>query len=223
MKRLFKTTTILGAAIAAAAVPMQAQQTTATTSIITGRPSVLSVTPYAGYMKFGELARVDANTQLSHKNGPLYGAQASLDVTRNLAFVGNFAYSKTQRTFGDGLGGAQDLSVGDVGFWLYDGNVELKAPLGVRAATFTPIVQAGVGQVRYSSDANDLSPATTSTAFNAGLGADFTVRAVGVRVMAKDYVTSLDWNRAENVRLRDNVKNNVAHNLAFTAGLKLAF
>jgi hypothetical protein len=84
-------------------------------------------------------------------------------------------------------------------------------------------VQAGAGQLRTSTDASNISSrARTSTALNAGAGVDVSLGTVGLRVMAKDYLTSLDWDQASDVTLRNRASRR-ANNLALTAGLKVGF
>jgi hypothetical protein len=41
--------------------------------------------------------------------------------------------------------------------------------------------------------------------------------------MVKDYITSSEWSDFANTTFDDNVKNNTANNLAFTAGLNFGF
>ena len=90
----------------------------------------------------------------------------------------------------------------------------------------TPFVQGGIGAVRYTLGVNGESQSNTDFQANVGLGADVDVGRFGLRLMVKDYLTSLQWTdfRAfadvDGTR-PDDVK--VAHNLAFTAGVRLHF
>jgi hypothetical protein len=59
-------------------------------------------------------------------------------------------------------------------------------------------------------------------AFNVGLGADVALaRGVALRLMAKDYITSLSWDDIDDVDFDDDVGDNVAHNIGLTIGLRL--
>jgi hypothetical protein len=49
------------------------------------------------------------------------------------------------------------------------------------------------------------------------------MKAIGARIMIKDYITSLAWTDADNVTFTDNVDSNVAHNIALTFGLNFGF
>jgi hypothetical protein len=213
---------IAGFALAtAAAATVGAQEQT---SVVTGRPAVFRVQPYVGVMKFGALNEYEGGVRESFDTRAVYGGQASLSVTRNLSVVGNFGYSRTRPVLKNYSASAQvPTSPSDVGIWLYDANAEYRLPVSVARGTVKPFVQAGAGQIRYSTDATDIrSRANTSTALNAGAGVDVGLGPVGLRVMAKDYLTSLDWDRADDVTLRNRASRR-ANNVALTAGLTVGF
>ena len=208
MKRL-----IVGAlALATAAAPLAAQSS---------KPPIFTIAPYIGYMNFGDYFETSNNVEFSNENGALYGAQAQLDMGRYLSLYGNFGYTSSKFTFENYFGAGQALNLDDVGVWLYDGGVQLRMPLGQDATSgFSPFVQAGAGAVRYSSESDDIaSSSSTNAAFNFGGGVDWQVGKLGIRVMAKDYVTSLDWSDFGNVELEDRK----AHNWGLTAGFKIGF
>ena len=213
---------IAGFALAtAAAATLEAQEQT---SVVTGRPAVFRVQPYVGVMKFGALNEYEGGVRESFDTRAVYGGQASLSVTRNLSVVGNFGYSRTRPVLKNYAASAQvPASPSDVGIWLYDANAEYRVPVSFVRGAVTPFVQAGAGQIRYSTDATDIrSRANTSTALNAGAGVDVGLGPVGLRVMAKDYLTSLDWDRADDVTLRNRASRR-ANNIALTAGLTVGF
>lgn len=212
MKRM-----IVGALIAGvAAAPLAAQQST-----FSGKPAVFTIAPYVGYMNFGDYFETSNNVEFSNENGALYGAQAQLDLGRYFSVTGNFGYSSTKFTFENYFGNGQNLNLNDVGVWLYDGGVQLRMPLAREATSgISPFVQAGGGAIRYSSDNDDItSSSSTNAAFNFGGGIDWQLGRLGIRLMAKDYVTSLDWSDFGNVELKDTK----AHNWALTAGFKIGF
>jgi hypothetical protein len=197
------------------------------TSIVTGHAPAIEVTPYAGYINFGSLNDYAGGVRQSFDNRAVLGAQAGLALTRNLSVVGNFAHAQTRPVYKNLPGSAQaQIGASDVGLWLYDANLEYRStrslPLGT--ASLRPFVQAGAGAVRYTTDdASISSQGKNYVTLNGGVGADLQVRGpIGLRVMAKDYVTSLDWDRANDVTLRD-PESRRAHNLAFTAGVKIGF
>lgn len=212
MKRL-----VVGAlALGAVSAPVAAQQST-----FSNKPAIFSIAPYVGYMNFGDYFESGNNVEFSNENGALYGAQAQLDLGRFVSLVGNFGYSSSKFTFENYFGNGQDLNLNDVGVWLYDGDLQLRLPLKANATNgISPFVQAGAGAIRYSSDNNDIaSNSSTNAAFNYGAGVDWQLGKLGIRVMAKDYVTSLDWSDFGNVELKDTK----AHNWGLTAGFKIGF
>lgn len=207
----------VGAALAAAvAAPMHAQ-----VGVVTAYPSVFSIVPYAGYMVYGDHFKV-TGAEFTNDNAWIIGAQAGLDFSPNFSVVGNFGWSKTNWEFEaeDGT----DLASGDVGIWLYDANIQLKLPLGTGpGSVMTPFVQGGIGAIKFSTDANDFeSKGETNVAFNAGIGLDWQFRGVGIRLMAKDYISSFRWDDIE-VLNGNAISAETSHNFALTAGLKIGF
>jgi hypothetical protein len=212
MKRL-----VVGVLIAGvAAAPLAAQQ-----SSFSNKPAVFTIAPYVGYMNFGDYFETTNNVEFSNENGALYGAQAQLDLGRYFSLIGNFGYSSSKFTFENYFGSGQNLNLNDVGVWLYDGGIQLRMPLAPEATSgISPFVQAGAGAIRYSSESDDItSSSSTNAAFNYGAGIDWQLGKLGIRLMAKDYVTSLDWSDFGNVELKDTK----AHNWGLTAGFKVGF
>ena len=208
MKRL-----IVGAvALAVSVAPIGAQSS---------KPAVFTISPYVGYMNFGDYFETSNNIEFSNENGALYGAQAQLDLGRFFSLYGNFGYTSSKFTFENYYGAGQALNLNDVGVWLYDGGIQLRMPVSRDASSgISPFVQAGGGAVRYSSESDDIrSSSSTNAAFNFGGGIDWQVGKLGIRLMAKDYVTSLDWTDFDNVELEDRK----AHNWGLTAGFKIGF
>ena len=52
------------------------------------------ITPYAGYMKFGNLVSGPLGTSVRNAGAAVYGAEATLGLTRAIALVGNVAYTQ---------------------------------------------------------------------------------------------------------------------------------
>jgi hypothetical protein len=186
---------------------------------------VLQVSPYAGWMFFGDYFKTRNDVSFSHENRPIYGAELALSFSRNVALVGNFGYSKTHWTFKNYFGPNDDLNLSSVGVWVYDGALRLQFPsVSSSGSSFIPFIQAGAGAIRYTADANDIRHGNTNFAFNAALGADFQVnRSIGIRLMAKDYITSLSWKDASSVSLEGNVGSRTANSIGVTLGLNIGF
>ena len=176
-------------------------------------------TPYAGYMKFGNLVDGPLGTSITTAGGPMYGAQLGINVTKNVAVIGNVA-----RASGDlqvGLPFIGGYSIGKSSAWLYDGGLQLSAPLGAATSLpITPFVQVGAGAMRYDVGASVVNTTATNFTYNAGLGADVAIgKALSLRVMAKDYVGKFDAQQATGF----DVGSKTTNNWALSAGLKLNF
>ena len=194
----------------ATAAPASAQRAAS------GNGKVLQVTPYAGYMRFGDYLRGPLGTSLSNADAAVYGGQLGLKLAPNVSLVGNLAYSTADVEVGiPFLGG---LSVGRSTMLLYDGGVQVDLPLP--RLPVSPFVQAGVGAIRYDIEQSFLRTQATNLAGNVGVGADVPLgRTAGLRLMAKDYIGKFDFKDATSF----DVEGRTAHNWAFTAGLRLDF
>lgn len=211
---------IVGAALLGAiAGPLNAQSG----QPVTAGHGSFYVGPYAGYMFFGDLFKGSNNVDYSNEDGGLYGVQAGFSVSPNFSLLGNFGYSKTKFTLENLPGGTQNVS-GDIGAFLYDGDLQFRLPFEQRDSWIAPFVQLGAGAIRYTQDYNNFnSKAQTNVAFNGGVGADFQWKdRVGIRLMAKDYITSLKWSN-DNTITSDVAKGQTAHNWALTAGINFGF
>ena len=199
---------VVGLTAIVAAGPLAAQQ---------AKPTVFDVSPYAGYMMFGKLFEGPIGTSVSAGSGPIYGAQASLTMVKNVAIYGNVGYSSSDLKVGLPIIGG--LDVGSSKALLYDGGVELKVPLQ-EASVVTPFVQGGVGGIRYEVSSGVLNTKATNVAYNFGGGVDVKLSPnFGVRLMAKDYLGKFDFKEATSFNLNGKMTNNVALSL----GVKLGF
>jgi hypothetical protein len=183
------------------------------------RPTAIEVTPYAGYMMFGKYLQGPLGTSITSANSPVYGGQLGIALGGNLSLIGNVAYSSSNLEVGvPFLGG---LSVGDTKVLLYDAGLQYQLPLSGAAGGLTPFVQAGAGAMRFDVKvANVVETQATNVAFNFGGGIDYQISpALGIRVMAKDYVGKFDFKDATRLSL----DGSTAHNVALSVGVKLGF
>ena len=215
---------LVGAALVeAVATPAAAQESV----VAAGKPSVFSITPYVGYVFFGDLFETSNGLEYTQDNSGIFGAEATLDLGRSVSLVGNFGYSKSHFEFErGGTAGAEFRASSDVGTFLYDGALRFRLPITNGMSTFSPYAQVGVGAVRYSFDTNDFNApgATTNVAYNAGVGATWKIGGVGLRGEVKDYITSLSWERPTDANDFNDVKDdNIAHNWAVSLGLTIGF
>jgi opacity protein-like surface antigen len=212
--------------LAAVAAPMQAQ--TPGTPVTSGQSSFY-LSPYVGYMWFGALFKFPDGTEQTLDNGAEFGVQAGVSFSPNFSLIGNFGYNKSHFELeNDEFGTGTDRRVSsDLAVMMYDANLQFRLPFiaNQMGSWLAPVGQVGIGATKYTFDTDDVfSDGKTDIAFNLGLGADFQLmKAIGARVMIKDYITSLDWTDIGSVDFDDDVKNNVAHNWALTFGLNFGF
>lgn len=204
IRRVVLSLAVVGALIGRAAVA----QTSA---------SRIEVTPYAGYMLFGDFVKGPLGTSISNAGGALVGAQLGIGLTPNVAVVGSAA-----RASGDinlGIPFFDGITVGSSSAWMFDGALQLSMPLPGRAIAFTPFVQLGAGAMRHTVKIG-LSTDATNFVGTVGAGADFGLtRTIGLRVMAKDYIGRFDVREATTLDYQPEI----AHNIGLSAGLKIAF
>ena len=194
------------------------------------------ISPYVGYMDFGRYINSingPYGSDVLLPNGPVYGGEISLSLTRNVAIYGELGYAtSSQRVTPYGTAGVFSGNTSAV--WLYDGGIQLMAPFRAEDRHWlVPFVQVGAGGVDYRLY-NYTTNGTTSDArlaWNGGVGFDYHfTRQVGLRLMAKDYIAVFDVPRTivvptagggtttQQIKAQDN--NN---NYAFTAGLNIGF
>jgi hypothetical protein len=177
--------------------------------------SRVEITPYAGYMLFGDFVKGPLGTSISNAGGAMLGAQLGIALTPNVAIVGNVA-----RASGDinlGLPFLDGITLGSSSAWMFDGALQLALPLSQSA--FRPFLQLGAGGMRHNIDVG-LSTEATNFVGVVGAGADFGLAGpVGLRIMARDYIGRFDVREATTVGYEPDI----AHNFGLTAGLRLAF
>lgn len=215
MFRKIVSSAILTAAFALVALPAGGQRIRKNRTA----DASLSISPYAGYMTFGDLVNGPLNTSLKSAAAPVYGAQLNLPLGNSLSIVGNVAYTEPDLSVGIPILG--DISFGKSRVWLYDAGLQLSAPgYGSGDRGIFPFVQVGGGAMKYDVQVSGTSRNATNAAFNAGVGADIPLaQNIGLRLVARDYIGKFDFNQATSI----NVDAKTSHNVALAAGLKLGF
>jgi opacity protein-like surface antigen len=218
--RKFLVTAGLMAAIAA---PMQAQ--TPGEAVTSGQSSFY-VSPYIGYMFFGDLFDFGGDVEYTNDDAMFFGAQLGVSFSPNFSLIGNVARAKTNFELQPANEPDERIS-DDMAVFFYDANLQFRLPfIANRVGSWiAPVAQIGVGAMKYTFDTDDIaSDGDTNVAFNFGIGADFQLmKAIGARIMIKDYITSASWTTADNVDFTDNVDDNVAHNWGLSFGLNFGF
>jgi hypothetical protein len=170
------------------------------------------ITPYAGYMKFGNVADGPLGTTVGGAGGPVYGAEATVGLGPGLALVGNVAYASSDLQVGVPVVGG--LSLGKSSALLYDAGLRLTLPV----STLRPFVQAGAGAMRQEIDVAGIDTHGTNFAYNVGAGVEVPIAPrLGLQLMAKDYIGKFDAREATSVDL----STETSHNWTVSAGVRL--
>jgi len=179
--------------------------------------SSLQITPYAGYMKFGNIVNGPLGTSLRSAGTAVYGGELSLGLAPFLALVGNVAYAQPNLEIGAPLVGG--IGVGQSSVLLYDAALRLRVPTG-GVLPLSPFVQAGAGAIRQTVTVSPVSTHATNFAYNIGAGADMAIAPrLGLQLMAKDYIGKFDAREATGI----NLDTKTTHNWSLSAGLRLGF
>ena len=208
-------TVIAGVAASLSSAAIASAQTASSTPSGTA----FELTPYAGYMIFGDYLKGPLGTNISNAPGTLYGVQLGMKLSPNVSLVGNVGYTSSDITVGvPFLGG---YSIASSSILLYDGGLQLSLPMATASGLrFQPFGQIGAGAMRYNVNASILQTQATNFAANVGLGADVGLgQNLGLRLMAKDYIGKFDFQDATSL----DVQGQTAQNWALSAGLRFNF
>ena len=181
--------------------------------------SLFDVTPYAGYMVFGDYLGGPLGTSLHNAPAPLVGVQLGMKIAPNLSMIGNLATSNSDVQVGVPFFGG--VSVAHSTVLLYDAGLQLDIPMTTAyGTTLSPFIQAGVGAFHYDITQSFVNATATNLAANVGVGADLSIaRGVGLRLMAKDYIGQFNFHDATSI----DVNSSTAQNFAFAAGMRFSF
>ncbi|MEO8335615.1 MAG: outer membrane beta-barrel protein [bacterium] len=208
---------VAGAALSLAPADALAQRAGSRASV-PGTP-LFDITPYAGYIMFGDFLSGPLGTSLSNAPAPIYGAQLGMRIAPNVSIIGNLAAASTDIKVGVPILGG--LSVAHNSMVFYDAGLQLDIPVtSAYGASFSPFVQAGVGGMHYDISQSLVSTTATNLAGNIGAGVDVAMgRNVGLRLMAKDYIGKFDFQEATSF----DVQSGTTNNIAISAGLRFSF
>jgi outer membrane protein with beta-barrel domain len=186
-----------------------------------GTGTTFHITPYAGYMFFGDYLKGPLGTSVTNAPGLMYGTQINMALSPNISLVGNLGYTSSDIQIGVPFFGGVGTGLRST-IYMYDAGLEYDfQAMKNGSVPFTPFVTAGVGAMRYNIDGDLLSTQATNLAGNVGLGADFVVgRGVALRLMAKDYIGQFNFQDAIGF---SGLTGQTANNFALTAGLKFDF
>lgn len=205
----------IAAGIVALSLPVRAEAQAARTA--TG--TVFEVTPYAGYMLFGDYLSGPLGSSVTNAPAPVVGAQLGMKIAPNLSVIGNLATASGDIQAGIPFVGG--VSIAHSRVVLVDAGLQLDFPLTTMMGTnFSPFLQAGAGQMRYNITQSFVTTQANNWAANVGAGADISVgNGVGIRLMAKDYIGKFDLQQATMLDL----STNTTQSFALSAGLRFSF
>ena len=210
----------LAAALLAVAAPAGAQLASSAAATTTVHGTAIDVTPYAGYMIFGNFIDGPLGTSLSSSASPVYGAQVGLALMPGVKLVGNIAHAAGDLKIGIPLLGG--INAGKTSALEMDGGLQLSLPTPKTSLAYVPFVQAGVGAMRWSVDlgSTGITAKSTNLVGNLGAGLDVSLgQSMGLRFMANDYIGKFDFKQATSL----DVSGKTANNWAITAGIRVGF
>ncbi len=179
--------------------------------------SAASLTPFAGFLIAGNWYEGPVGTSLKNSNGPAFGVQGSVPLTKGFALTGSLAYASGDLRIGLPLLGG--VNVGSADAWMYDAGIEVGG-LAARPEGIAAFATAGIGGMTNDISAKVFNVRATNVAYTLGVGVDvgFTP-GMAVRLQAKDWIGKFNSKDAIGFR----AEGNLAHNFALTAGLKFTF
>ena len=191
---------------------------TAVTADAQSRPAA-RLTPYVGFLASGSIAELPLGFDVGNAGAPVYGLQLGINVTPNVAIVGNIGYSDTELQAGIPLIGG--FGIADSKILMYDGGVQLRFPALTGTGTgLVPFVEGGVGAIRHDITVGRVTSNSTNVALIAGGGVDLQLtNALGLRVMAKDHMSRFDYGEAIGIAN----EGRRAHNWVLGLGLNLGW
>ena len=175
------------------------------------------LTPYVGYLASGSIARGPFGFEVGNVGAPVYGLQLGINLTPNIALVGNVGYADSELEAGLPIIGGYGFA--DSKVLMYDGGLQLRFPATTGSGTgIVPFVEGGIGGIRNQLTVGPVSTTSTNVAIVAGGGVDFQLtNALGVRLMAKDHMSRFDYGEAIGIAS----EGRRAHNWVLGIGLNI--
>ena len=185
----------------------------------------VSVHAYLGAIQLQRLYGFDDGTKLEQLDGMLLGVQGGFGITPTVSILGNYATNSTMmyltppnaNTLGESY--SHDTRLWDV-------SLQFRRPFW-HEKILNPLLQVGAGQMQTTTaPGSDESQADVRTVitYNGGVGLDFQFgNAFGVRLMAKDYVTTARWESTADPRFNASASEKMSHNVAYHVGITLGF
>ncbi len=184
-----------------------------TTPVAAQRIPRFEVAPAAGYLVPGDIARGPLRTALRTADAAMFSATAALRIAGPASLYAGAAFSDSDLEVGIPIIGGVALTTARM--LVLDGGIQLRGS-GANA----PLVQLGVGSMRYRFATGPVDVTADNVVATAALGYDLALApGFGIRLLAKDWVGRFDSSDA----ILIDAPGRTAHNIAFTAGLRFAF
>lgn len=195
---------IAGAALAAVVVAAPARAQMSATRA--------EIAPAAGWVFPGDLARGPVGTALRAANAPVFAATAAVGIAGPLSLYGGVAWSDSDLEVGLPVFGG--VAITDTRLLMFDAGLQVRG----QGAT-APLIQLGAGTMHYRVATGLVDLKADNFIVSAAAGLDVGLApGLSLRLLAKDYVGRFDTSDAIIV----DAPARTAHNLALTAGLRLA-
>ena len=177
------------------------------------------LTPYVGFLASGSIAQGPFGLKIGNAAAPVYGLQLGINVTPNVALVGNVGYADSELEAGLPIIGG--YSFADSKVLMYDGGLQLRFPAVTGTGTgIVPFVEGGFGAIRNELTVGPVRTTSTNVAVIAGGGVDLQLtNSLGLRVMAKDHMSRFDYGEAIGIPN----EGRKAHNWVLGLGLNLGW
>ena len=180
---------------------------------------LFDVTPYVGYIVFGNYYSGPLGSGISNAPATLMGVQVGMHVSPELSMIGNVATGSSDIQAGLPILGG--LSVAQSTMLFYDAGLQLDIPItSAMGYTFSPFIQAAAGGMHYEITESGFKTSTTNLAGVLGAGADIALgNGMGLRLMARDYIGKFNFQDATTL----GVDGGTTQSVAFNAGLRFSF
>lgn len=173
----------------------------------------IEISPAAGYLLPGDAARGPYGTALRAGNAPVFGATAAFGLAGPVSLFGGAAYADSDLELGLPLVGG--VAITDTRVLMLDAGIQVRG-----SGTKAPLVQLGLGSMHYRVATGLVDVKADNFMVSAGAGVDMALKpGLSLRLMVKDYVGKFDTRDAVFV----DAPVRTAHNIAVTAGLRVAF
>lgn len=191
------------------------------------RALVFHWVPYGGYVYSQTPFEVPSGMTIdTKKNTWQVGSQLVVDFRGNWSAFGNIAYADESIRIANYFPSSGELNLPDVSLWFFDGGLEYK--FGAAGVGFRPLVQLGIGAVRYAprqstaqfpSGRSFSSSGSVTLGGNGGVGAEIGTKRVAVRIMAKDYLWKPEW--VDRTAQGANIKRKLTNTVGIAGGLSI--